>query len=193
MTKMRVKLNTRPVAGRYAAPDETIMEFSSPNGGGLVSFTVKDDGRLDVQLYRLDGTVDVRTSYDDQRTPVSLLKPDLTALHVACVDDHCYIEQDDRNRWSYTHPGNFEVDKHDDNDDCAKYDAAMTLNTADNGEVDARDVNEGDLYRELGESGGWFEVDTKVIIGSEVHLDGEWQDNQADDEADEEDDDEDED
>lgn len=55
----RVNVNTSPVADRYAGPDERIVEFSSPEGGGLVSFMVRD-GKLIVDLYRLDDTVEVR-------------------------------------------------------------------------------------------------------------------------------------
>lgn len=54
-----VKINKNPVAGGYASPGEKIIEYSSPAGGGLISFKVVD-GRLTVDLYRHDPTVDIR-------------------------------------------------------------------------------------------------------------------------------------
>jgi hypothetical protein len=52
------KINTRPVAGHYAAPDELIVEFSHPNGGGLISIRATDTGVI-VDVYRCDDTVTV--------------------------------------------------------------------------------------------------------------------------------------
>jgi len=62
-------VNARPVAGRYEGPREKIIEFSSPAGGGLVSFQLKDDGTLWIGVYRADPEVRVHlmpTSYDEQ-------------------------------------------------------------------------------------------------------------------------------
>lgn len=55
-----VTVTTDPGANRYAGPNERIIEFSSPNGGGLILFRVNDDGTLTVEPYRTDGTVTVR-------------------------------------------------------------------------------------------------------------------------------------
>ncbi|MFC3504497.1 hypothetical protein ACFOOK_26495 [Micromonospora krabiensis] len=57
-----VSVNTNPVANQYAGPNTRIIEFSSPAGGGLISFFTPGDGTLRVDLYRLDGTVTVVTS-----------------------------------------------------------------------------------------------------------------------------------
>lgn len=59
MTTSKVKINTNPVANGYASAGERIVEYSSPNGGGLISFGDTDDGRLQVQLYRHDATVHI--------------------------------------------------------------------------------------------------------------------------------------
>lgn len=49
-----VKVNASPVAQRYA--DEKIIEYSSPVGGGLIAFLVRDE-RLIIEPYRHDDTV----------------------------------------------------------------------------------------------------------------------------------------
>lgn len=60
MARSKIKVDTSPVADAYAhRPDEKIIEFSSPNGGGLIAFRVTDDGRLRVDVYRADPSVDV--------------------------------------------------------------------------------------------------------------------------------------
>jgi len=57
-TTKRVKVNTRPVAANYADADETIIEFTSPDGlGGLISFRPVAGGLMLVHLYRLDPQV----------------------------------------------------------------------------------------------------------------------------------------
>ena len=56
---MKTKINLRCVASRYAARDEQIIEFSHPNGGGLISFLPADDGGLRVDVYCIDRTVEV--------------------------------------------------------------------------------------------------------------------------------------
>lgn len=61
MPTNKVRVNTNPVANGYASDNEQIIEFSSPNGGGLISFALQDDGRLVVDVYRTDATVEVRT------------------------------------------------------------------------------------------------------------------------------------
>jgi hypothetical protein len=58
---MAIKINTRPVAQKHAT-GETIVEYSSPSGGGLISFQEDGEGGLRVHLYRHDETVQVTTS-----------------------------------------------------------------------------------------------------------------------------------
>lgn len=52
-------VNTNPVANRYAGRDELIVEYSSNAGGGVINMRVID-GRLSVDLYGHDSTVDIR-------------------------------------------------------------------------------------------------------------------------------------
>ena len=57
-----IKVSTRCVADNYAAPRERIVEFSSPAGGGLISFMFGEDGTektLSVCVYRYDRAVNV--------------------------------------------------------------------------------------------------------------------------------------
>lgn len=66
MRKPSAKL--RCVANGYTAPNERVIEFSHPNGGGLISLRATDDGRLIVEAYQLDAAVDVRPgSYREGR------------------------------------------------------------------------------------------------------------------------------
>jgi hypothetical protein len=58
MSNRDISVTTRPVASQYDGPAEKTIEFSSPAGGGLISFTLRDD-RLDVHVYRQDMTVAV--------------------------------------------------------------------------------------------------------------------------------------
>ena len=58
------KVNTNPVANNYSAPNERIIEYSSQSGGGLIAFR-ETDGHLTVDLYRHDGTVDIRVGQPD--------------------------------------------------------------------------------------------------------------------------------
>lgn len=59
MASRTVSVNTNPVANGYAGPNGRIIEFSSPNGGGLIAFREMDDGTLRVEVYRIDETVTV--------------------------------------------------------------------------------------------------------------------------------------
>jgi hypothetical protein len=61
-----ITVNTNPVANHYVSnkAGEKIIEFSSPNGGGLIGFRVMNDGALTVDIYRTDPTVIVRTGED---------------------------------------------------------------------------------------------------------------------------------
>ena len=54
------KVTTNPVANQYASENQRIVEYSSKAGGGLIAFTVTDDGRLVVDLYQHDATVEIR-------------------------------------------------------------------------------------------------------------------------------------
>lgn len=58
MSNRDITINTRPGAGQYDGPAERTIEFSSPAGGGLISFTLRDDG-LAVHVYRQDMAVTV--------------------------------------------------------------------------------------------------------------------------------------
>ena len=59
---------TQCVANRYAGPNERIIEFSgeSPDHGGLISFSITDDGRMIVDIYRQGAKVDVRIGKPDE-------------------------------------------------------------------------------------------------------------------------------
>jgi hypothetical protein len=59
MARSKIKVNTNAVASQYAFADEKIIEFSSPNGGGLMAFTLQKDGTLLISVYRQDATVHV--------------------------------------------------------------------------------------------------------------------------------------
>lgn len=52
-----IAVNARPVADRYSASGERIIEVSSPNGGALISLSMTVDGHLDIDVYRMDPTV----------------------------------------------------------------------------------------------------------------------------------------
>lgn len=56
----RPRVTTNCVASRYTQKNERIIEFSSDNGGGLISFLATDDGRLLVDVYNQDSSVEVR-------------------------------------------------------------------------------------------------------------------------------------
>ena len=51
-------VTTKCPANQYTGPNERIVEFDSSAGGGLISLRVLD-GRLHVEVYRTDDTVDV--------------------------------------------------------------------------------------------------------------------------------------
>jgi hypothetical protein len=70
MPRQRPSVKTKCVAGQYAAANERIVEFSGPTGtGGLISFTAGPEGKLLVQLYRLDPLVQVRVCQECQPAP----------------------------------------------------------------------------------------------------------------------------
>lgn len=53
----RPKVTVNCVAQQHAGQEERIIEFSHENGGGLISFTPTDDGRMVVSLYNVDGSI----------------------------------------------------------------------------------------------------------------------------------------
>lgn len=56
-SKKKPKIIVKCVANQHAASDETIIEFTFPNGaGGLISFREQMD-RAVVEVYRQDPTV----------------------------------------------------------------------------------------------------------------------------------------
>lgn len=57
----KVHVNTSPVADHYETRPGRIVEFSHPNGGGLISFMPTEDGKVIIVVYRHDATVEVRT------------------------------------------------------------------------------------------------------------------------------------
>lgn len=59
MGSRQVRITLDNVANRQASTNERIVEFSSPHGGGLISFFLRDDGTLNVLVYRHDATVTV--------------------------------------------------------------------------------------------------------------------------------------
>jgi hypothetical protein len=63
MSKSSISVDTRPGADRYG--NEKIIAFSSPVGGGLISFEITADDQLSVQVYRQDLTVQVSAGIAD--------------------------------------------------------------------------------------------------------------------------------
>jgi hypothetical protein len=63
-----IRIIGRCVADRYAGPGSQIIEYNSPAGGGLIAFTLTNTGRLTVDLYRHDSTVDIRVGVADPAT-----------------------------------------------------------------------------------------------------------------------------
>lgn len=58
---MRPVINHQCVASRYARPDEKIIEFEHPQGGGLISIQAMEDGTIAVSVYSCDSSVLVRS------------------------------------------------------------------------------------------------------------------------------------
>jgi hypothetical protein len=57
----RPSVNTKCVASHYACPGERIVEFSGETGeqGGLISFSVNQQGKMVVHVYRQGKDVEV--------------------------------------------------------------------------------------------------------------------------------------
>lgn len=64
--KKLVRVNTSCVAGAYAGPGETIIEFSGSRLGGLLSLREDDHGKIFVDLYRADQGVTVHGPRADE-------------------------------------------------------------------------------------------------------------------------------
>ena len=74
-------MNASPVADRYG--NEKIIEFSSPVGGGLISFVITGDDQLEVHVYRQDMTVQVTTGRPDEPVRHGNLRADQALYHAA--------------------------------------------------------------------------------------------------------------
>ncbi len=59
------KVNSKPVASQYEGVNERIIEFE----GGLISFIQLDNGKIKVDLYNLDRTVEVAVSWETDYNP----------------------------------------------------------------------------------------------------------------------------
>lgn len=60
-------INVHPVAARYAAPNERIVEFSAPSGaGGLISLELRTDGTIGLNVYRHEQTEVTVGKADDE-------------------------------------------------------------------------------------------------------------------------------
>ena len=81
MTKSQISVNASPVADRYG--NEKIIEFSSPVGGGLISFVITSDDQLDVHVYRQDITVQVTAGEAGQPIRHGNLRADEALYHAA--------------------------------------------------------------------------------------------------------------
>lgn len=57
-------VNIKPVASRYARPDERVIEFSDGKSGGLIAIERMEDGSLSVALYRLDDDIQIAIGYE---------------------------------------------------------------------------------------------------------------------------------
>jgi hypothetical protein len=150
-----VKITTKPGASAFAQRGERIIEFSHPNGGGLISFFPTDNGRLDVSLYRLDSTVDVRFSYDNDGRPDAQPAPvdpngqtwqvemrgegggwTVVADQFASENDaQEFLDALTRHRTDGSIGMRVVVsdveEAHNDNDDCAKYEQGYMMRTPD--------------------------------------------------------------
>ena len=75
MARSGISINKNPVADQYSASNEKIIEFSSPNGGGLIAFRLLDGKHAGyhvfrVDIYRTDPTVEVSLGKDVQMVTV---------------------------------------------------------------------------------------------------------------------------
>ena len=81
MSKSQISVNTRPGADRYGS--EKVIEFSSPVGGGLISFTITSDDQLDVHVYRQDLTVHVTAGEEGEPVRHGNLRADAALYEAA--------------------------------------------------------------------------------------------------------------
>jgi hypothetical protein len=81
MTRSEITVNTRPVADRCG--NEKIIEFSSPVGGGLISFVITPDDQLSVHVYRQDITVQVTAGLAGQPVRYGNLRADAALYQAA--------------------------------------------------------------------------------------------------------------
>jgi len=72
-----------PVADRHSSLSEKIIEFGSPVGGGLISFTVTADDQLAVHVYRHDLTVNVTAGEHGQPVRTGNLRQDAATYEAA--------------------------------------------------------------------------------------------------------------
>ena len=85
MSSRDISITTRPVAGHYDNQSEKTIEFSSPAGGGLISFTLRNDDTLAVHVYRQDMTVAVTAGEPGQPVASGNLRAD-RALYLAAKE-----------------------------------------------------------------------------------------------------------
>lgn len=83
MSTRKIKINTNPVADRYSGTDTRILEFSSPGGGGLISFVIIPDDQLSVHVYRHDMTVTVSAGEAGQPVRSGNLRADQALYRAA--------------------------------------------------------------------------------------------------------------
>ena len=81
MSTSEIRVNTSPVANRYS--NEKIIEFSSPVGGGLISFAITADDQLKVDVYRQDLTVQVSAGEPGQPVRYGNLRLDRALYQAA--------------------------------------------------------------------------------------------------------------
>jgi hypothetical protein len=81
MSKSQINVNTRPVADRYG--NEKIIEFSSPVGGGLISFVITPGDQLEMHVYRQDLTVSVTAGESGQPVRHGNLRADQALYQAA--------------------------------------------------------------------------------------------------------------
>ncbi len=66
--KKRPKVNTKCPADKFSAENERIVEFSANTNeqGGLISFSLTEDGKLKIHVYRQGKDVEVTVDQGHQ-------------------------------------------------------------------------------------------------------------------------------